>query len=70
MEKSLQNKPESESSTTPMNYVVEWMRKKKIPLTKENYLQIEYLGQEIPPEAEHDLPPEIFREDELRAPAK
>ena len=59
MEKSQPVKPDSKSQTTPPDYVLEWMKKNKVPLTKENYLQINYMGQEVPPEADQDLPPEL-----------
>jgi transcriptional regulator of met regulon len=45
----------------PPNYVLDWMKAHNVPLTKENYLHIEYMGQEIPEgaELESELPREI-----------
>ena len=48
----------------PRDFVIEWMKEDKIPLTKENYLHIAYMGQETPEGAEEDLPPEIQAQEE------
>ena len=47
--------------TTPLNYVIEWMKQNDVPLTKENYLEISYLGDIPDEEAEENLPL-IFQE--------
>lgn len=59
LEESQQSLFENESSHMPVNYTLEWMRRNHVPLTKENYLQIEFMGQEIPEGAEADVPPEL-----------
>jgi hypothetical protein len=55
------------------NYTIEWMKKHRVPLTKENYVHIDSLGQisadELDGEAEADLPREI-QAAELRAKRK
>lgn len=58
-------------SRKPINYVLDWMRANKVPLTKENYLHINYLGQDVPEEPldgelEAEIPREILAA-ELRA---
>ncbi len=48
------------TANLPTDYVLAWMRAHKVPLTKENYLHINYMGQEIPEGAEeYDIPREI-----------
>jgi hypothetical protein len=42
--------------------ILTWMRKNDVPITRENYLAINYLGNvptEIGPEIEAELPPEV-----------
>jgi len=41
--------------------VLEWMKKHNVPITRENYLAINYLGNvpEIGPEVESELPEEL-----------
>ena len=44
----------------PINYTLDWMKKNKIPLTKENYRHIECIGQQTDElDAEAELPPEL-----------
>ena len=43
-----------------MNHTIEFMKRNHIPLTRENYLQIEYLGQ-VPEELDGELEAEIAR---------
>ena len=50
------DKPASKSPIMPKDYTLAWMKANNIPLTKENYLHIEYMGQEIPPGAERKSP--------------
>lgn len=59
MEPSQLTKLDKKSSTSPKDYVLEWMKEHNVPLTRENYLHINYLGQEIPPGAEENLPEEL-----------
>lgn len=54
------------SRPSSKNVVIEWMRRNHIPLTKENYLHIAYMGQEIPEGAEENLPPEVDESDEVK----
>jgi len=39
-------KKKSVNPNAPIDYVLEWMKANKIPLTRKNYLAIEYMGQE------------------------
>jgi len=59
MDKSQPVKQDKKSPITPRNYVLEWMKENQVPLTKENYLHINYMGQEIPDGADEDLPAEL-----------
>lgn len=61
-------------SNLPIDYTVMWMKKHNVPLTAENYLHIQFLGQNVPEppydgELEAELPREI-QAAELRAKRK
>ena len=65
MDKSQPTKQDKKSPTTPTDYVLEWMKENRVPLTKENYLHINYMGQEIPDGAEEEVPDELkFKPDQ------
>jgi hypothetical protein len=40
---------------------IEWMRANMVPLTRENYLQVAYMGQPPTEDAEMEIPAEILR---------
>lgn len=45
-----------------MNAVLDYLKKNKIPLTRQNYLEIAYMGdppEKLGAEEEADIPPEI-----------
>lgn len=49
------------------NVVLEYMKKHNIPLTRENYLEVAYMGTppvELDAEEEMALPPELQKESE------
>jgi hypothetical protein len=63
MAKSQQTKPDSESSNT-QNPIVHLMEENGIPLTRDNYLLVAYLGhppKEIDPEVEEEMPGQFRR---------
>ena len=45
------------------DHILEWMKKNNVPLTRENYLEIAYMGDDpnLDAEAEAALPEEIRR---------
>jgi len=54
------------------NDTIEYMRKEETPLTRENFLNLQYLGNppdEIDPEVESTFP-EQFRQKHFEAPSK
>jgi hypothetical protein len=58
------DKPVNKSPATPTDCVLEWMKENNVPPTKENYLHIAYMGQEIPLGAEQEIPRELmYRQD-------
>ena len=65
MDKSLPTKPVSASSTT-QNPTLEYLKEHNLPLTRDNYLYVEFMGK--PPqnpdaEVEASIPWEIKRQD-------
>ena len=48
-----------------MDCVLEWMKKNDVPLTRQNYLTLAYLGDipDLDAESESMLPPEIQNEE-------
>jgi hypothetical protein len=63
-DQQLQNKPVASTPQAGSNPVLDLMLKNKIPLTRENYLNVAYMG-EVPEElsAEEELElPEEFRQ--------
>jgi hypothetical protein len=48
-----------------MDIVLDWMKKNDVPLTRENYLYVAYMGDEpdLDAEGESMLPPEIRNEE-------
>ena len=66
MDKSQPTKPATKSANTPENMVLEMMKERGMPLTRENYLHMAYWGN--PPEdtggeIEAEIPWEIKRND-------
>ena len=59
MEKLQPTKPETESGTTPLNGTEKMLQELGLPLTRENYLRLEFLGnppEELDGELEAELP--------------
>jgi hypothetical protein len=40
---------------------LDWMKSNNVPLTRENYLQVAYMGQPLTEDAEVEIPAEILR---------
>ena len=65
MDKSLPTKPVSASSTT-QNPTLEYLKEHNLPLTRDNYLYVEFMGKppkELDAEQEAAIPWEIKRVD-------
>ena len=62
MDESQPTKPDNESMTISTNGTVELMKEAGIPVTRENYLKVEFLGEvpdPVPPEVELEMPNEL-----------